>query len=220
MKRFFQKNTWKAHPEYRYLLFLPCFLVCFWLTERLVPSDGDYWVSHCPLDDCIPFLEIFVIPYCLWYPLLFGVGISLLVRDVPEFQRYVRFLIIGFGFSLLFCLVFPNGQDLRPAAFPRQNFCTWLLGRIYAVDTNTNVMPSMHVIGCAAACLGACYSRCLRGWRWPTVLVSLLICVSTIFVKQHSVLDLLAAVIVAVPIWWLLYFRPDRKQKTTKKEKS
>ena len=208
----------KAHPEYWYVLFVPGYLLCFFLVEWLVPSDCDYWVSYCRLDDWIPFLEIFVIPYCCWYPLLLCVGVYLMIFDVPEFKRYMHFLILGFGVSLLFCLVFPNGQNLRPATFERENLCTLLLGRLYAADTNTNVLPSMHVVGCIAASVAALRSNRLRRYSLPVIVISVLICLSTVFVKQHSILDVFAAFVVALPIWWALYRRNGRKPKKDHKK--
>lgn len=220
-EKFSLKKLLRAHPEYWYILFVPCYLICFFLVERLVPSDCDYWVSYLPLDDKIPFLEGFVFPYCMWYPLLLFVGIWLMLRDVPQFKKYMHFLILGFGFTLVFCLVFPNGQNLRPLPFERQNFCTWLLGRLYAADTNTNVLPSMHVIGCAAAAAGAFSTRCgLRKWRWPIAVLSLLICASTVFVKQHSILDMFAGIAVSIPIYLILYVRKGKGAKACRKEKA
>ena len=203
----------KAHPEYWYILFIPAYLFCFFLVERLVPADADYWVSYLPLDDHIPFLESFVVPYCLWYPLLLFLGFGLLILDVPELKRYIRFLVIGFGFSLLFCLIFPNGQDLRPLPFARHNCFTWLLGRVYAADTNTNVLPSMHVIGCVAAACAVFRTRsAMRRWRWPVLILSVLICCSTVLVKQHSILDIFAALAVCIPIWFLLYYKKAQRK--------
>ena len=203
----------KKHPEYWYILFVPGFLLCFFTVERLIPADGDYWVSYLPLDDRIPFLEMFVVPYCLWYPLLFFTGLALLLTDVPEFRRYMQFLILGFGFSLVFCLVFPNGQELRPQPFERDNLFTCVLGKLYAVDTNTNVLPSMHVIGCAAAAVAAFRTRGPLGrWRWPVLVLAALISASTVLVKQHSILDLFAGAAVSIPIWFLLYYSCGNKK--------
>ena len=198
----------QRHPEYLYLLFLPCYLGCFFLMERLVPSGCDYWVSHCALDDCIPFVDFFVVPYVLWYPFLLAVGLGLMRRDVPALRRYVRFLSAGFGCAMLFCVLFPNGQDLRPASFDRETVFTWLLARIYAADTNTNVLPSMHAIGCAAACAAVGRSAPLRRWRLPCLLAAGLICLSTVLVKQHSVLDVLAGLALCIPLRFLIWPPP------------
>lgn len=207
--RSFLYSFLKSHPEWRYTLFLPAFLLAFFLMERLVPAGCDYWVSYCPLDDRIPFLEGFVVPYCLWYPLLFCVGVFLLVFDVPGLKKYVLFMSVGFGFSIVFCILFPNGQDLRPAVFPRDNIFTRLLECIYAADTNTNVLPSMHVIGSVAAALAAWHSKPMKRWRFLPAIAALLASISTVFVKQHSVLDIFAGLAVCVPLWFWLYRKKE-----------
>ena len=47
----------------------------------------------------------------------------------------------------LFCALIPNGQDLRPAVMPRDNIFCDLVAYTYSLDTNTNVFPSVHVLG-------------------------------------------------------------------------
>lgn len=217
-KRFTLKRFLKQHPEYWYFLFIPGYIGCFFLMEHLVPSGCDYWASYCRLDDYIPFLDFFVIPYVMWYPFLLVAGLGLLHRDVPEMKRYVWFMIAGFGFSMLFCVLFPNGQDLRPTQFARDNFFTWLLARVYAADTNTNVLPSMHIIGCVAACCGVFRSAALRRWRLPILVVAILICLSTVFVKQHSILDIFAGFAVCIPLWFLFYFKKPPTRTQTKSD--
>ena len=201
--RFSLKQLLKRHPEYWYFLFIPGYICCYFLMEHLVPSGCDYWVSYSRLDDYIPFLDYFVIPYVMWY------------QDLPELKRYVWFMIAGFGFSMIFCVIFPNGQDLRPTVFAHENFFTWLLQHVYAADTNTNVLPSMHVIGCVAACIGVFRAAALRRWRLPILLVAILICLSTVFIKQHSILDIFAGFAVCIPLWFIFYFRKPRS--STKK---
>ena len=206
LQSFSPRKLLAAHPEYLYLLFVPAYLLCFALVERLVPPEGGYWVSWTPLDERIPFLEYFVVPYCAWYPLLLFTGLELMLTDAAGFKRYMNYLMLGFGFSLLFCLAFPNGQDLRPDHFARDNIFTEILRGIYAADTNTNVFPSMHVVGCGAV-LGAVLRAKgrLRRLRRAVPALCILICASTVLVKQHSVLDIVAGIAVCVPIDLYLY---------------
>ena len=145
------KDFLHKRPSAWYMAYLPVYLLLFFLVERLVPSTCDYWVSYLPLDDLIPFCEYFVVFYCMWYPLLIATAIYLFANDDRSFRLYGLFIIISFTGTLLFCLIFPNGQDLRPTTFSDPNFFTWLVGRLYSADTNTNVIPSMHVLGCMAA---------------------------------------------------------------------
>lgn len=207
------KEYVRRNPHVWYALYLPVYLVLFFLVEKLVPSDSDYWVSYMKLDDYIPFVDVFVIPYCLWYPFLVCTGVYLLVNDGENFKKYMRFIGYGFTISLLFCLIVPNGQNLRPASFDHHNFFTWLIGRIYAADTNTNVFPSMHVVGVIAAS-SACFKNSgLRRFRWPAVVLSVFICMATVFIKQHSCLDIIGGVALGIPLYVCIYVLPDRRKK-------
>ena len=199
----------KQNPHLWYILFVPAFLACFFSLEVFVTPDKPYWSVYIPLDDRIPFLEGFVLPYYLWYPLLFATGLLLLLKDVPNFTRYMRFLIFGFGVALVFCLLVPNGQDLRPESFPRSNVLTALVGLVYSMDTNTNVFPSMHVIGSVAAAAAIWKSAPLRSLRPAWTLLAALISLSTVFIKQHSVLDIIGALALCVPLYLLIYKKKE-----------
>ena len=195
-----------------YILVLPAFLIAFFGLERF--GTENYWVSYIPLDDKIPFCEYFVAAYVLWYPFMFGTGLFLLLRDHEGFKRYMSFVGIAFGVTLLFCAIFPNGQDLRPAEFEKSNAFTWLLGLIYTVDDNQNVLPSMHVLGSAAAASALCLSPAVRSRvvKVASVLLAALISVSIVLVKQHSVLDIFAALPLAAAVFLLVY-RPWKWKK-------
>ena len=104
-------------------------------------------------------------------------------------------------------MLFPNGQDLRPTDFQQNDCFIWLVKRIYAADTNTNVIPSMHVIGCAALALACFDAPRLRAKKLHLVMLplGLLISMSTVFVKQHSMLDVLVAIPVSALLCVLIY---------------
>ncbi|MGN1002174.1 MAG: phosphatase PAP2 family protein [Oscillospiraceae bacterium] len=220
MKHFSLKTYIKENPHVWYVLLLPAYLLLFYLAERLVPSDGSYWVSYLPLDDHIPFLEIFIVPYCAWYPLLVGVGLALLLFDGENFKKYMLFIMAGNITALLFCILVPNGQELRPESFERHNVFTWLIGKIYAVDTNTNVFPSMHVIGSVGAVAAAFKSEKLRPRRWPILALAVLVIASTVFVKQHSVLDIFGGLAWCVPLYLVIYGIKGKRKREKEKGKA
>lgn len=210
------KDFLHKRPSAWYMAYLPVYLLLFFLVERLVPSTCDYWVSHLPLDDLIPFCEYFVVFYCMWYPLLIATAIYLFANDDRSFRLYGLFIIISFTGTLLFCLIFPNGQDLRPTTFSDPNFFTWLVGRLYSADTNTNVIPSMHVLGCMAAVFGL--FRCRSTPRWAkisVIILTLLINASTVFIKQHSILDVIIALIVSIALYFVVFVWLDKYIKPT-----
>lgn len=190
------------------LLYFPIYLLAFFALEHSITTS--YWVSYFPaLDDIIPFVPCFVIPYYLWYPFIFIPGIYFLFRDVPAFKRYMYNVILGYSISLLVCALFPNGQNLRPTSFQTDTLFTRMVRAIYSVDTNTNVLPSMHVVGTLAVVSAIMHNPKTKNTllRASVILLALLICASTVFIKQHSILDIFAGVLVSM-LAHLLVYRP------------
>ena len=194
--------------NYRHLWMLSVwvvYLILYLVAEHVIVSD--YHVMHIPLDEKIPFCEWMIIPYCLWHPFLVVMSAYLMLWDAESFKRFMAFIGLGFIPVIIFDMIFPNGQDLRPAVFEHTNIATRLVAQIYAADTNTNVFPSMHVIGSAALAAAAIYTPSLRKrhLHWIMIPLGVLISVSTVFVKQHSCLDLFGAIPYSALIWWLVY---------------
>lgn len=184
-----------------YFLFLPGYLLAFLLLETFISGDGSYWSSHIFLDDYIPFLEGFVVFYCLWYPFLIVPGLYLFFKDIPEFKKYIWYFICAFAICFTVYILVPNGQDLRPAVFERNNIFTDIVGLIYSADTNTNVFPSMHVAGALGAAAAFFRTDGLKKYRAVSVITAVLICASTVFIKQHSLLDVFGGIAV-----WLISY--------------
>lgn len=189
-----------------YLIWLPVYLLLFFLLEHR-PMET-YWATQIPLDDLIPFCEWFAIPYCLWYPLLIGVGLYLFFRDSGAYRRYMVFLAITFFASELIWVLIPNGQDLRPPVLPRDNPLTRMMALLYSIDTHTNVFPSVHVVGSVGAALAVWDAPVLRKRKlltWGLTVLAALICVSIVFVKQHGILDLVSGLALCVPVGFVIY---------------
>ena len=185
-----------ASPQYRHLLLLGGWLAYFalyFITENLIPYESCHQV-HCALDDAIPFCEVFVLPYVGWYLLVAGSLLYLLLYDVPNFRRLSIYIIITQAGAMLVYALWPNIQLLRPDPLPRENFFTWIIGIIYSFDTPTGVLPSLHA-GYSIAILSVFLHRKQTPLWWKLLLafLVLLIIAATFFVKQHSVLDALAA---------------------------
>lgn len=203
--RFSKLNT----PEYSHLKLLfywPVFGLLFLTVERLWIRESYYPIS-CELDSVIPFCEFFLIPYLFWFAFLVGIHIYTLLYDVESFKKLMKFIIFSYSAAMLIYIVFPNCQELRPVAFQRDNLFTRFLEGFYQFDTNTNVCPSIHVIGSAAVSLCAWQSRHFStpGWRLLFTVTALLIAMSTVFLKQHSILDLLAAIPICVAAYLYAY---------------
>lgn len=187
------------------------YFILYVLTENLIPAEICYPV-HCWLDDVIPFCEWFIIPYVLWYLLIVGSLLYFLLYNVENFKNLQKYIIITQVVAMAVYILFPNRQDLRPEVFPRDNLLTRLVGLIYSLDTNTGVCPSLHVaysIGIASTWMRE--KSVTKPWKALIVALAALICISVAFVKQHSVVDIFAAVPVCLLAEWLVFYRHKRK---------
>lgn len=206
---------YKSYDHLWFSLILPAYLAAFFIEEKLI-TVGKYMV-HLPFDDVIPFCEWFAPFYVLWYPLLFSVGLYLMFRDANGFKKYMSFIGISFFTVVIIYAVFPNMQDLRPEYFKNNNILIQYIKFLYSIDTNVNVCPSVHVIGSLAAIFAVynCESLKNKYIKLFTVLTATMISVSTVFIKQHSVLDILIAVPYSFIIYFLVY-KTDLKYITAK----
>lgn len=189
----------RRDPDARYLLFWPLFGIRYGLIEHFHPAQS-YHVMYCPLDDRIPFQEWFVIPYFLWHFYIIGMHLYTYLHDREAFRAYSRFLLVAITISTSIFLLYPNCQELRPQAYPRDNLLTKVAVMLHECDTNTNVCPSEHMIGSFGAWFAASRCRNLKGTTYPVAaaILSILTAISTVFLKQHSVIDLAAAVPVCL----------------------
>lgn len=188
-------------PEYSHLKLLlgwVGYFALYFLTENLIPIEKCH-VIHCRLDDIIPFCEWFLIPYTFWYLLI---AISLLyfaLYDIDSFKKLQTYIIITQIVAMAVYIIYPSCQNLRPQEFVNDNLLTDVLGFIYAFDTNTGVCPSLHCaysIGIASVWVKA--KNVSKAWKIFTVVATVLICLSTMFVKQHSAVDFFAAIPVCI----------------------
>lgn len=189
-------------------IYMPWFLYL----ERHVQRN--YYVIHSPLDDFIPFVEYFVIPYYLWFAFMAVIIMYLFFTNKTGFYKAASFLIIGMTAFLIICTVFPNGLNLRPAVFVRDNFCVDLVRKLYQTDTPTNVLPSIHVFNTIGVLIAVNHSDRLRANKAVFIssyTLGILIIMSTVFLKQHSVTDVIAALALAGIIYPFVYVSQTRK---------
>lgn len=217
--RFFSRfSHWKL------LLYWPFFGILFYMAEQIF-SQRQFHAMWCPLDDSIPFYEWFLIPYLFWFVYLAGMHVYLFFRDAAAFRGMMRFIILTYSAALVIFFLYPTCQNLRPAQFLRDNLLTRLTAAFYAFDTNTNVCPSLHCVGSMAVVFASWDAPSLRRWRLPITAMGLLISISTVFVKQHSILDVFWAMILCAAAYSAVYLLPRKgglplwNQKTTIKFK-
>lgn len=186
------------------------YFILYMLTENLIPAEKCYPV-HCRLDDLVPFCEWFVIFYVSWYALIVGSLLYFALYSVDSFKKMQTYIIVTQVIAMTIYIVFPTRQDLRPEVFPRENVCTWLLGIIYGFDTSTGVCPSLHV-GYSLGIISTWLREKQAGklWKWIVTIWCLVICISVAFVKQHSVVDIFAAIPMCLFAEWFTFYRKKK----------
>ena len=187
------------------MLYLPIHFAWYFILEHAITAD--YYSISCSLDNLIPFCEWFIFPYFSWFLYMVITGFYFLFNDDEAFEHYLLSMFFGFFISMTIMSVFPNGQDLRPTSY-NANFAAQIVKWTQQFDTNTNVFPSMHVVGALSAWFAIMNSKKLKPKVWLQVLNWLLcasIILATVFLKQHSVLDVFAGVAICAITFFVTY---------------
>lgn len=195
-------------PRYQHLKLLSGWLVyfvLFFITENLIPVSACH-VVHSPVDNMIPFNEYFLLFYCFWYVLIvISLGYFLLY-DIRKFKELQVFIMITQAVAMFVYIVYPSVQMLRPAVMPHDNFFCDLMSFIYSVDTPTGVCPSLHVAYSIGIGTVWCkYKDASKWWKIFVVASVVMICLSVMFVKQHSFVDVMCAIPVCIAAYILVY---------------
>lgn len=213
MKEFIRKYK-HAIPM---LVYAAIYLICFALVEHFVKDD--FHLIHVGIDDKIPFCEVFVIPYFMWFGYVLGFMIYFIFFDKESYWPVFWYLVIGMTLFIIVSAVYPNGHNLRPTEFPRDNVFTRLIAGLYKTDTATNILPSIHVYNSLAIQAAVMNSRKLSKHRVVqglSAILCLLIILSTMFIKQHSFVDVISAVILGAVVYVVIYIFCAKKRKTEK----
>ncbi len=205
----------RSRPHLWFQLYWVIYLVWFFALDWTI-TDPTY-IIHSPIDDLIPFNEWFIFPYCSWFFLLAGVTGLLWWFDTRSYDKLCLMMFSGMTFCLILYMILPNGVDLRPTAeqVGRDNFAMDIMQLIWKADASNNVCPSIHCQSSGCMALAFAKSKLAQGHPWLKVLAfgwAGLICVSTVFTKQHSVIDVACGLALAAAWYWPLYGRRKARQ--------
>ena len=190
-----------ASPHLLYGAVRIVYLTFFALLERTIQTP-DLWV-HCRLDDLIPFCKYAIIPYSLWFPWIpFTLFFILYKGERSDFWRLCLPLFAGMTMALLFYAIVPNGLALRPRYVPGNDIFAKAVRSLYRTDTPMNVCPSIHVFNSVTLMLAYYRTRCfdaprLRWMRPAAAVLCVSITLSTMLLKQHSVIDVVFGMLLA-----------------------
>lgn len=199
MKEFFEKYSHLKSVIYFFIFYL----IGFTFLENKFGANAPVLITDSVLDQYIPFNEYFVIPYLLWFVYIALGFIFFVFKDQQNFKRMCFYLFWGMGISLFIYLIIPNGQNLR-VELTNENICQSLVSFLYTTDTPTNVCPSIHAYNSIMMMVALLKSEEFRKHKILMIIVvilSILICMSTVMIKQHAVVDVIGAIILAIVIY-------------------
>lgn len=184
------------------------YLISFSLLEEFVKPK---FIIHCALDDVIPFCEYFVIPYLLWFVYISLVTLYLMHYDSAGFWCLAVMMFGGMTVCIILYIIFPNGLMLRSSVPDRNIFCR-MVNAIYLVDTSTNVCPSIHVLNSLSAHSALAHSPLTKDahiLKLSSFIFASLVCVSTVMLDQHSIIDVLCAILLFFVMEKIAYRQKD-----------
>lgn len=194
------KNFIKNHKQVFFALYILIYMPWFTYLEKTVTVTSRFHVIHVPFDDMIPFCKYFVVPYYMWFIYVIAAVAFITLTDGKTATRMWIFIITGMTIFLVVSTVYPNGAYLRPSGFTHQDIFTIMLERLYASDTPTNLFPSIHTFNAIGMHAAICMTKRLRnnrGIKTASFILMVLIIMSTMLIKQHSVFDVVTAIILA-----------------------
>jgi len=200
------------YKKYRHgiplIIYMTLYLISFsWLENS---TRKNYHIIHVSLDDEIPFCELFIIPYFLWFVYVSVVVLFLFFRNKQEYYKSCVFLFTGMTIFLLVSALWPNIHHLRPAVMPRDNIFTQMVAFLWKIDTPTNLWPSIHVynsLGAHFAVMRCAELKDKKAIRLLSFVLAVSIIFSTMFLKQHSVFDVLTGLILGAVMYVAVYKR-------------
>ena len=195
------------------------YFAMYFITENLIPAEACHPV-HCALDDMIPFCEYFAVFYVGWYLYVFGMLLYYFLFDADCFRGLSKFIIVTQVVAMACYILWPSRQDLRPETFARDNIFTQTMAFIYSFDTSTGVCPSLHVAYSMGVVSTVWKDKLMpKPWRWALTVFAVMVCLAVCFVKQHSAVDVFAALPLCVlaeiiaygKSWWLPRLRKTQE---------
>jgi membrane-associated phospholipid phosphatase len=169
----------------------------------LVPAFLPPSIRHVPelaLDRDLPLIPSWAVVYGALY--LFLILLPLfIVRDDRLIQRTVyAYLLIWITSYVFFFVVYPTTAP-RPTNVIGEGFALWGLRALYSSDPPYNCFPSLHVAHSFVSAL-AC-GRVHRRIGMIAMILATLVAVSTVFTKQHYVLDVIAGGFLALAAYFI-----------------
>ncbi len=208
------RGVYLRHERLIIAVFLVIFLSCSfyyvdWHNHLLWKEGVKFYSLTTRIDRAIPFTPAWVWVYLLYYPFCFMP--LFLLNNIDTFRRVAGAYLMEFIIAFIVFLSFPV-RMIRPVVVP-DTLSTKMVGIIYRIDPGFNVFPSLHVANSLLVAL--IFYRYNKPLGIFFLLIACLIAVSTLYVKQHYVVDVVTGILDTALVYPLIFWghRPERNKK-------
>ena len=163
-----------------------------------------------PIDDAIPLVPIFAIPYTSLEPFIYATLVLFLLFRTRLFQSATLSMIAAWFVSYAFYFFLQSYMD-RPALVGNDPLIQ-MIREVYASDNEYNCFPSLHTS--LSTILGIHWLRVDKRIGTLIAIWVALIVLSTMFVKQHYIADVISGLILAFSVSWFFLNRVVSRQTT------
>ncbi|WP_165921037.1 phosphatase PAP2 family protein [Paenibacillus albiflavus] len=193
-------NLIKKHKPLLWILAIPVLNIFY-----MILNHGDATTVNLitDLDEHIPFVSWLIIPYVLWYPLILTALIILYVKNLKLYYRTLIALCMGLVISYIIYYFYQTTMP-RPDITPDGliNSIVWL---IYQTDQPYNCFPSIHVF--TSYLVFSAIRQCKNVpfmIRFGFIISAWSVILSTLFVKQHVILDAAGGIVLAQFLYYIV----------------
>lgn len=197
-------------PRYAAIPLILCLTIncaAYWF-GRLISQGKYHYDMTTSFDDMIPFQPVWIIIYFGCY-LFWVANYILAVRQSKEnMVQMIGSDIMGKIICFIFFVALPT-TNLRPEVIGHDIFDN-LMRFLYSADAADNLFPSIHCLVSWYCCLGIIKTKVPKWYQILSVVIAILIFASTLFTKQHVIVDVIGAVIIAEVTWYAVKFLKRR----------
>lgn len=170
----------------------------YFIVKQFIPS---YHLITLEIDNKIPFVPIFIIFYVIWYPYLFVVYYFIFKKDKDKFKSLIKKTIVCAVLADLCFIIYPT-MVTRPELNGYNSLISLMLYITYISDIPVNCFPSLHCTFALLVMYAVTFDKNMnKVIRILVGIISPLICLSTILIKQHSVIDVVGACFLSCIIY-------------------
>ncbi|MBS5939584.1 phosphatase PAP2 family protein [Clostridium sp.] len=166
-----------------WLLVMPIININYLLAGYLAESGTSLALE---LDKEIPFISVFIFPYVYWYIFILLGLVFILSKDRERYGRTLLAIYVAMCICYLFYYFYP--VEISRPVIANTTIPNRLVNIIYENDRPLNCFPSIHVLN-TYIIMRFTKLKDSKSWFWYTNISGILIMLSTLFIKQHFILD-------------------------------